>query len=76
MGHPGHPEHPDVQAAIDTIVTRTAAAGKAVAMSVGSMDDMVRRRKQGASIFILGSDYRFIRDGIKEKIAGARAALR
>ena len=75
MGLPGDMAHPDVQAAVDKIISCATSAGKTTAIIVRNQEEVRRRVEQGVSVFMLGSDYRFIRDGVQSSLEWARAGL-
>ena len=75
MGYLGHPEYPEVQEAVEQVIRKASTTGKTVAVLAAGPEDLKKRIDQGARMFILGSDYRFVRDGIKDKLAMARSVL-
>ena len=75
LEHLGEMDHPDVQAAVDRIISCATSAGKAVAITARNQEELALRVEQGASLFVLGSDYRFVRDGVVENLEWARAGL-
>jgi len=74
MGHLGHPEHPEGAGGRWTGHQTRFLGDKTVAV-LGPMRKNAQTNRPGRKMFILGSDYRFIRDGIKEKISMAKGVL-
>lgn len=61
-------ESPDdecVIAAVDRIVAACVAAGRPVGMFVSRTSDVAMWQDKGATLFLLGSDHGFVRDGAK-----------
>ena len=59
------PDDPIVIAAVERIVAACIAAGRPVGMFVSRTSDVAMWRKKGATLFLLGSDHGFVRDGAK-----------
>lgn len=59
------PDDPVVVAAVDRIVAACVAAGRPVGMFVSRNSDVAMWRAKGATLFLLGSDHGFVRDGAK-----------
>ena len=57
------PDDPLVIAAVERIVAACVAAGRPVGMFVSRTSDVALWREQGATLFLLGSDHGFVRDG-------------
>lgn len=56
MGFVGQPDAPEVQAAIDHVYARTAAAGKAIGTITFDPDDFERQTARGVTFLGLGAD--------------------
>ena len=65
------PDDPKVIGAVERIVAACVAAGRPVGMFVARASDVAIWRKQGATLFLLGSDHGFLRDGAKALRAAA-----
>lgn len=76
MGFLNQTDAPEVQKAIETIIRTLSARGIPVGITVKDKNDLLTRVSQGAGFFILGSDYRFVRDGIKAKLSESREAVK
>lgn len=74
MGHGGRPDHPEVVAAIDHIVARTRAAGKAAGIITFDPALIARYAAQGIGMLGLGADCTALRLGLEALAATARAA--
>jgi staphyloferrin B biosynthesis citrate synthase len=59
------PDDERVIAAVDRIVAACIAAGRPVGMFVSRTGDVATWREKGATLFLLGSDHGFVRDGAK-----------
>ena len=59
------PDDPKVIAAVDRIVAACVAARRPVGMFVSRTSDVAMWRKTGATLFLLGSDHGFVRDGAR-----------
>ena len=59
------PDDPKVIAAVEQIVAACVAARRPVGMFVSRNSDVVMWRDQGTTLFLLGSDHGFIREGAK-----------
>ena len=59
------PDDPKVIAAVERIVAACAAAGRPVGMFVTRTGDVTMWREKGATLFLLGSDHGFVREGAK-----------
>lgn len=57
------PDDPEVIAAVERILAACRAAGRACGMFTPRPADMPLWREQGASLFLLGSDHGFLREG-------------
>ncbi len=57
------PDDPQVITAVERIVAACAAAGRPVGMFVARSADVAMWRNKGATLFLLGSDHGFVRDG-------------
>ncbi len=62
LGVIGEPNHPKVLAAIDTIVKKTRAAGKAAGIIAADADKAKKLIDQGFQYVVLGSDQAFIQN--------------
>ncbi len=62
LGVIGEPNHPKVLAAIDTIVKKTRAAGKAAGIIAADADKAKQLIAQGFQYIVLGSDQAFIQN--------------
>lgn len=62
LGVIGEPNHPKVLAAIDTIVKKTRAAGKAAGIIAADADKAKKLIYQGFQYVVLGSDQAFIQN--------------
>ncbi|RMH51221.1 MAG: 4-hydroxy-2-oxo-heptane-1,7-dioate aldolase [Alphaproteobacteria bacterium] len=69
LGHLGQPDHPEVQAVIDDIARRAAAAGCAAGILARSAEDARAAIARGYCFVSIGSDLGFL-------VAGAAARLR
>lgn len=65
------PAHPSVVEAVERICAAGAAAGRAIGMFVGDLQEIPRWRAAGASLFLLKSDQAFLLEGAQ----GLRAAF-
>ena len=65
------PDDERVIAAVDRIVTACVAAGRPVGMFVSRTGDVAMWQDKGATLFLLGSDHGFVRDGAKAMRAAA-----
>ena len=59
------PDDPKVIAAVERIVAACVAASRPVGMFVSRAADVALWREKGATLFLLGSDHGFVRDGAK-----------
>ena len=59
------PDDPKVIAAVEHIVAACVAANRPVGMFVSRTSDVVMWREKGATLFLLGSDHGFVREGAK-----------
>lgn len=59
------PDDERVIAAVNRIVAACIAAGRPVGMFVSRTSDVAMWRDKGATLFLLGSDHGFVRDGAK-----------
>ena len=59
------PDDPKVIAAVERIVAACVAAGRPVGMFVSRSSDVAMWREKGATLFLLGSDHGFVREGAK-----------
>ena len=59
------PDDPKVIAAVELIVAACVAAGRPVGMFVSRTSDVAKWRDKGATLFLLGSDHGFVREGAK-----------
>ncbi len=57
------PDDPKVLDAVEHILAACRAAGRACGMFTGRPADAAKWREKGASLFLLGSDHGFLRDG-------------
>jgi staphyloferrin B biosynthesis citrate synthase len=65
------PDDIRVIAAVDRIVAACVAVGRPVGMFLSRTSDVAEWRAKGATVFLLGSDHGFIRDGAKALRAAA-----
>ena len=65
------PDEERVIAAVNRIVAACVAAGRPVGMFVSRTSDVAMWREKGATLFLLGSDHGFVRDGAKALRAAA-----
>ena len=65
------PDDPKVIAAVERIVAACEAAGRPVGMFVSRTSDVAMWREKGATLFLLGSDHGFLREGAKALRAAA-----
>ena len=59
------PDDPKVIAAVERIVAACVAANRPVGMFVSRTSDVAMWREKGATLFLLGSDHGFVREGAK-----------
>ncbi len=59
------PDDPVVVAAVERVVAAGRAAGRPTGMFLSRSSDVAMWRTKGATLFLLGSDHGFIRDGAK-----------
>lgn len=59
------PDDPTVIAAVDRIVSACVAVGRPVGMFTSRTSDVAMWREMGVTLFLLGSDHGFVRDGAK-----------
>ncbi|MGL5838748.1 MAG: HpcH/HpaI aldolase family protein [Sphingorhabdus sp.] len=59
------PDDPKVIAAVEHIIAAAAKAGRPVGMFTSRPEDVSMWREKGASLFFLGSDHGFVREGAK-----------
>ena len=59
------PDDPEVIAAVERIVAACVAAKRPVGMFVSRTSDVAMWREKGATLFLLGSDHGFVREGAK-----------
>ena len=59
------PDDPKVIAAVERIVAACVAAGRPVGMFVSRAADAMMWRDKGVTLFLLGSDHGFVREGAK-----------
>ena len=59
------PDDPEVIAAVERIVAACVAANRPVGMFVSRTSDVAMWREKGATLFLLGSDHGFVREGAK-----------
>ena len=59
------PDDPKVIAAVERVVAACVAAGRPVGMFVSRTSDVTMWRENGATLFLLGSDHGFVREGAK-----------
>ena len=59
------PDDPKVIAAVERIVAACVAARRPVGMFVSRTSDVAMWREKGATLFLLGSDHGFVREGAK-----------
>ena len=62
-------EAPEILSVVDRITTAAKAAGKPVAIMVGSGEEAARFRARGASAFIVSSDQGFLRQAASRALA-------
>jgi staphyloferrin B biosynthesis citrate synthase len=65
------PDDPVVVAAVERIIAACVAAGRPVGMFVPRTADVAIWREKGATLFLLGSDHGFVREGAKALRAAA-----
>ena len=65
------PDDPKVIAAVERIVAACVAASRPVGMFVSRTSDVAMWREKGATLFLLGSDHGFVREGAKALRAAA-----
>jgi 2-keto-3-deoxy-L-rhamnonate aldolase RhmA len=65
------PDDPAVIAAVDRIIAACKAAGRPAGMFVSRSNDVAMWRDKGATLFLLGSDHGFVREGAKTLRAAA-----
>ena len=65
------PDDPTVVAAVERIVAACVAAERPVGMFVSRTSDVAMWREKGATLFLLGSDHGFVREGAKALRAAA-----
>ena len=65
------PDDPKVIAAVERIVAACVAANRPVGMFVSRTSDVAMWREKGATLFLLGSDHGFVREGAKALRAAA-----
>jgi staphyloferrin B biosynthesis citrate synthase len=58
-----NPDDPQVVAAVERIVSACAAAGRPSGMFLSRAEDAAHWRAKGSSLFLLGSDHSFLRQG-------------
>ncbi len=66
------PDDPAVIAAVERIVAACVAADRPVGMFVSRTSDVAMWREKGATLFLLGSDHGFVRDGARALRAAAK----
>ena len=79
LGHLGDIEHPDVEAAIDHVLTRAIAAGVPAGAWTPSATVTMRRRGQGFRFTTVGSDSGFLvsaADAVARDVKGPEAGSR
>lgn len=59
------PDDPRVIAAVDAVVAACKGAGRKSGMFLSRVSDVAQWREKGASLFLLGSDHGFIREGAR-----------
>ena len=65
------PDDPKVIAAVERVVAACVAAERPVGMFVSRTSDVAMWREKGATLFLLGSDHGFLREGAKALRAAA-----
>ncbi len=65
------PDDPKVITAVERVVAACVAAERPVGMFVSRTSDVVMWREKGATLFLLGSDHGFLREGAKALRAAA-----
>jgi len=76
MGHIGRYDHPDVQKAIDVVITRARAANKFVGLgSSAEPSELADWAHRGVQWLLVGADFVLLRKGTMQTIAAARAEL-
>ena len=75
VGHLGNHAHPEVKEAIECIVRRTLAQGKAAGMFVSDKASAQRHAKLGCTFLIVGTDTGFFAKVLDETAAAFQAAL-
>jgi 2-keto-3-deoxy-L-rhamnonate aldolase RhmA len=76
MGHIGRYDHPDVQKAIDVVITRARAANKFVGLgSSAEPSELADWARRGVQWLLVGADFVLLRKGTMQTIAAARAEL-
>jgi 4-hydroxy-2-oxoheptanedioate aldolase len=75
MGHPGNPAAPEVVAAIEHVIARTRAAGKAAAMFCLSPAEFAHYRDKGVTLLAVAYDVGTLASGLRAQAAQARVIL-
>lgn len=72
LGHDGRSDHPEVLAAIEHIIVRTHAAGKASGIITFDRDRIADYARQGVSMLAVGADCTTLRLGLDALLGAAR----
>lgn len=66
------PDAPAVVAACDRVLDAARSHGRRVGLFTPRLDDLPGWRRKGASLFLLGSDHAFVRQGVDAMLGKAR----